>query len=96
MSEFTELLNYGRFVKSEMQASSPYRTGNMQRSIALIIVDERTIDIVVSVSYASYVNNRGKHKNWVQGVLSRCAMAQFGNCDTMSADTGLPIEAILM
>ena len=91
-----ELLSYALFVKSEMQASSPYRTGNMQRSIMLIYVDSDTIDLVIPVSYASYVNNKGKHKGWVKNVLSRCARAKYGEADTMSADTGLPIEAILL
>lgn len=93
---YIELFNYAMFVKSEMQASSPYRTGNMQRSIMLVYLDETTIDLVIPVSYASYVNNKGKHKGWVKNVLSRCARAKYGEADTMSADTGLPIEAILL
>lgn len=96
MNGFLELFNYANFVKTEMQASSPYRTGNMQRSIVLVMVDEQTIDLVISVPYASYVNNYGKHKGWVKNVLARCARAMYGEADTMSADTGLPIEAILM
>lgn len=66
-----DMINTANFIASELRASSPYRTGNMQRSIAVVAIDDTTIDIVIAVDYASYVNEQKKHYKWIQRVLDR-------------------------
>jgi len=83
------------FIANEMRASSPYRTGNMQRSIVTVVVDDNTVDVIVAVDYASYVNDKGKHKDWIQNVIQRCVRCVFGNdIDDASAITGISYEVI--
>lgn len=91
-----ELLNFAVFSQYELMASSPYKTGNMQRSIATIVIDDNTIDIIIAVDYASYVNACTKWKNWVERVMARCARCKYGNAvDTKSMDTGLNPNVLL-
>ena len=78
-----ELLNFVHFLTVELQASSPIKTGNMQRSIGYLMIDDSTIDIFVAVQYATYVNDleRSKHYHWIQRVLERATRAFFGTAD---------------
>lgn len=83
------------FIASEMRASSPYRTGNMQRSIVTVVVDDNTVDVIVAVDYASYVNDKGKHKDWIKNVVERCVRCIFGNdVDDGSLLTGISYDII--
>lgn len=91
----TEMFNYAQFITSELRASSPYRTGNMQRSISLVSVDNNFIDIVISVDYASYVNEQKKHYHWVQNVLDRCSRCIAGNnVDSSALNAGVSYEVL--
>lgn len=75
-----ELLNYACALKSALQAQmipnvQLYKTGNMKSSVQIVIVDDNNIDIVIATNYASYTNERGYKKGWVDRVvnnLSRC------------------------
>lgn len=89
------LVMMASFIANELRASSPYKTGNMQRSIASVVIDEDTIDIVIAVDYASYVNDKGKHKDWVKTVVDRCVRALYGmSVDDTSLRTGLSYNII--
>ena len=90
-----DMINTANFIASELRASSPYRTGNMQRSIAVVAVDDTAIDIVIAVDYASYVNEQKKHYKWIQRVLDRCARClNQGDFDNTSLITGLSYDVI--
>lgn len=92
---FYEFLAFATFLASELRASSPYKTGNMQRSIATVVVDDNAIDVVIAVDYASYVNDKGKHKEWVERVVNRCSRCYFqNNVDDTSMKTGIRYEVI--
>lgn len=75
----TDTINLATFLVSELQANSPYKTGNMQRSIALLEVNNSAIDIIISVDYASYVNNQTKHYHWIEKVIDRCTRSYSQN-----------------
>lgn len=90
-----ELLAFSVMVANELRASSPYKTGNMQRSINTIVIDEDCIDIVVAVDYASYVNDKGIHQNWVEKVVERCVRSYFSNnVDDSSLKTGVRYDVL--
>lgn len=83
-----ELLNFANFLCSELRAmcikgKQLYVTGNMQRSIVTLAINDDNIDIVIATSYASYTNTRGKMAEWVEKTIRRCARcyAQNNNVD---------------
>lgn len=90
-----DMINFATFLTNELRASSPYRTGNMQRSIALVNVDNQFIDIVISVDYASYVNEQEKHYHWIEKVIDRCARSfAENNVDNSSLLTGISYDVL--
>lgn len=73
-----DLLNYAEFIATEIRNSmipnvKLYRTGNMKSSVSVVVVDDNTIDIIVATDYASYTNERGKHRGWVQEAIDRAS-----------------------
>lgn len=90
-----DTINVANFIANELRASSPYKTGNMQRSIAVVTIDNDTIDIVIAVDYASYVNNQKKHYHWIETVLDRCARCLTqGDFDDTNMRTGISYDII--
>ena len=83
-----ELLNFANFLCSELRAmcikgKQLYVTGNMQRSIVTLTINDDNIDIIIATSYASYTNTRGKMAGWVEKTIQRCSRcyAQNNNVD---------------
>lgn len=74
-----EMLWLGYEIANELRASSPYKTGNMRNSIALVQIDSDFLDIVIAVDYASYVNQKGKHQGWIESVVSRVCETYASN-----------------
>ena len=76
----SDLVNLARVIASEMRAHMVpnkrlYRTGNMKRSVAVIAIDEKTVDVVIATDYASYTNERGKWAGWVQKMTAQAVAA---------------------
>lgn len=87
-----ELVNLAKVVASELRAQMVpnkrlYRTGNMKRSVAVVSVDEETIDVIVATPYASYTNERGRFSGWVQSATAKAVSAFLSakNVDDLSA-----------
>ena len=89
------MFNLANVIVSELQASSPYKTGKMRASIALVMFDGNFIDIVVATDYASYVNAKGKHQGWIERVLERSISAYIGGLpDDSSLRTGIAYSVL--
>lgn len=74
----TEVVNYAKFLAGELRAmcikgKQLYVTGNMQRSIAVVSVNENFIDIVIATDYASYTDTRGKMRGWIGRTVDRAS-----------------------
>lgn len=52
-----------------------YRTGNMKRSVAVVVVDDKNVDVVIATDYASYTNTRGRFAGWVQRTTTKAIQA---------------------
>ena len=63
-----------------------YVTGNMQRSVTVVAVNEDFIDIVIATDYASYTNERGKTAGWVEKHVDRLCRAYASNNNVDNAD----------
>lgn len=64
-----------------------YRTGNMKRSVAVITIDEKNVDVVIATDYASFTNTRGKYAGWVQTTTTKAIQAYCSaqNVEDLSA-----------
>lgn len=83
-----DIVNYAKFVASELRAmcikgKQLYVTGNMQRSISVVTVNENFIDIVIATDYASYTNTRGYMQGWINRTVDRASrcFAQNNNVE---------------
>ena len=82
-----ELVNYGMFLANELRAMmipdvQLYQSGNMRSSVAVVVVDDTCIDVIIATNYASYTNERGRMKGWVERTVdrvSRCYSEDVGN-----------------
>lgn len=83
------MLNLALFIKTELQADSPIKTGNMRSSIEIVQVGDNYVDIVVATDYASYVNERQtgnprtNHYHWIQATLDRACRCL---CEDVESD----------
>ena len=87
-----DLINIANVVASELRAQMVpnirlYRTGNMKRSVATIVVDDENVDVVIATDYASYTDTRGRFAGWVSGTVAKaCAIICTENgVDDLSA-----------
>lgn len=76
----SDLVNLARNIASQMRGymvkdKRLWRSGNMRRSIAVIAIDEKTVDVVIATDYASYTNERGKWAGWVQKMTAQAVAA---------------------
>jgi phage host-nuclease inhibitor protein Gam len=74
------LINLAKAVASELRAQMVpnkrlYRTGNMKRSVAVIAIDDKNVDVVIETDYASFTNTRGKFAGWVQTTTTKAIQA---------------------
>lgn len=74
------VVNLAKVVAAELRAQMVpgkrlYRTGNMKRSVSVIMVDDKNIDVVIATDYASYTNTRGKFAGWVQTTTAKAVQA---------------------
>jgi hypothetical protein len=84
-----DLLNFALSAMTELQASSPYREGNMRRAITLVNIEggQNYVDIIIAVDYASYVNegkpkgskNERVNKGWIEKTMERHIRAYNSN-----------------
>lgn len=96
IDDATAMINLANVIVSELQASSPYKTGKMRASITLVMLDGNFIDIVVATDYASYVNAKGKHEGWIERVLERSISAYIGSLpDDSSLRTGIAYSVLM-
>lgn len=96
IDDATAMINLANVIVSELQASSPYKTGKMRASITLVMLDGNFIDIVVAADYASYVNAKGKHEGWIERVLERSISAYIGSLpDDSSLRTGIAYSVLM-
>jgi len=70
------LTNLASVVAAELRAQMVpgkrlYKTGNMKRSVAVITIDDKTVDVVIATDYASYTDERGRYAGWVQQAASK-------------------------
>ena len=73
-----DVLNFANFLASELRAQcikgkQLYITGNMQRSIVTVAINEDNIEVVIATNYASYTNTRGRMAGWVEKTIQNCA-----------------------
>lgn len=74
------LINIAKVVASELRAQMVpnkrlYRTGNMKRSVAVVTIDEKNVDVIIATDYASFTNTRGRFAGWVQTTTTRALQA---------------------
>lgn len=80
----TELVNYANFISGELRAMMQpniqlFQTGKMKSSVFVVEIDEQTIDIIIATPYASFTNERGKMKGWVEETIDRCSRCYCAN-----------------
>lgn len=78
------MVNLAQFVASELRAVmipgiQLYKSGNMQRSVAVVNVSEDFIDIIIATDYASFTNTKGRHAGWIEETLDRACRAFCSN-----------------
>lgn len=83
-----DLIVLANVVASELRAQMVpnerlYRTGNMKRSVAVIAIDDKNVDVVIATDYASYTNTRGRFAGWVQKTTTKAIQAY---CSAMKVD----------
>lgn len=83
-----DVLNFANFLASELRAmcvkgKQLYVTGNMQRSIVSLAINDDNIEVIIATSYASYTDTRGRMAGWVKETIERCSRcyAQNNNVD---------------
>lgn len=86
-----ELLNYAIDLALEISNymipdKRLYVSGNMQKSVSVVYVDDNTIDVVIATDYASYTNERGKWAGWVQRVVDEKSRRYSEHVSNNSAD----------
>ena len=74
------LIVLAEVVASELRAQMVpnkrlYRTGNMKRSVAVVAIDDKNVDVIIATDYASYTNTRGKFAGWVQTATTKAIQA---------------------
>ena len=79
-----DMVNLAQFVASELRAVmipgiQLYKSGNMQRSVAVVNVSEDFIDIIIATDYASFTNTKGRHAGWIEETLDRACRAFCSN-----------------
>lgn len=81
-----DMQNLANEIVNNLKAVSPYKTGNMKRSITLVQVEDTYCDIIVAVPYASFVNQKGIHQGWIErSVANTCrAFASNNNVEDLS------------
>ena len=86
------LVNLANVTASELRAMMIpnlrlFRTGNMKRSVAVVEIDEKTVDVVIATDYASYTDTRGKWAGWVSRTVSKAcsAFCSANNVEDLSA-----------
>lgn len=87
-----DLVNLATVVAAELRAQMVpnkrlYRTGNMKRSVSVVEIDERNIDVVIATDYASFTNTRGRFAGWVQDTTASAIRAYCSaqNVDDLTA-----------
>ena len=84
------LVNFAIFLADQLRAQcikgqQLYVSGNMQKSIVALSINEEDIDVVIATDYASYTNTRGRMAGWVQRTIQNAARC-FAENNNVSDD----------
>ena len=72
----SDMVNLACFIKTQLENmcikdKQLYVSGNMQKSIAVVAVNEEFVDIVIATDYASFTNERGRMAGWIERTVDK-------------------------